>query len=628
MKLITKLWIAIAVITAIAFVGSFSIMARSSQVALIEQLSKQNSDNSQSLALSLSQVAGDPVQMELQISSQFDTGHYAYIRLLSPEGKELYSKAGTAVERGSLLSRLLPIVPQLGRAQVSNGWQQLGSLELQVQTQFAYRALKATLVMMVFYFVVFAIFLGLLGRLFLSRINQTLSQVVEQADALGQWRFISLPVPKIIEFKRLVEAMNALSLRLKEQLDSDSSRLALHKAELENDALTGALEREAFIRELSSRHARQNDLSQGLLLIIRAHNLMALNRHFGRAKVDLKLQGLVELIRTDNELTITVGRLNGSDFSLLIELSDDLEQELDSLFNRLNNHYCADLPAGLSHLSAGYTYFGNMNQAQQVLTWADEALAKAEATSNSLILSSGRTLPSLEQDKDWQSRFSRRSLEVQDLQPCLRELRLSNKLGRLNKLQFQLDLEAEQAISSGRYLPWFRHQGRMLEFDLCQLESALLQASKNDFNGVLAITLNTHHYEVQQLCLACEALFERYSVPLDKLCVMFPEQCLSASLVELADVMSLFKQAGFYIGVEHIHHQLGSLAQLYQLGLDLISIDYSLLHGVSESARQQILVQGIVNMANTLGAAVIADGEHSEKEWQYLESLGVQGQTI
>src|SRR4030065_483388 len=97
MSLIKQLWIAIAVIMVLAFGGSFVVSTLSAQKYLAQQLYLKNVDNAASLAISMSQVADDPVTLELLLSAQFDSGHYQFIRLTDPLGKTLLDRSNPAI---------------------------------------------------------------------------------------------------------------------------------------------------------------------------------------------------------------------------------------------------------------------------------------------------------------------------------------------------------------------------------------------------------------------------------------------------------------------------------------------------------------------------------------------------
>ena len=63
MSLIKQLWIAIIIVMALAFGGSFIASTITAKNYLQQQLQMKNIDNATSLALSLSQMEKDPVKI-------------------------------------------------------------------------------------------------------------------------------------------------------------------------------------------------------------------------------------------------------------------------------------------------------------------------------------------------------------------------------------------------------------------------------------------------------------------------------------------------------------------------------------------------------------------------------------
>ena len=140
MSMYRQLWLAIITSTLLALGGSLLASMLSARGYLESQLSIKNSDNASALALSLSQSNPDEVTVELAASALFDSGHYELIRITDPMGK-------TIVERTAPLGELeapywfvksLPIQAKPGQAQISNGWQQFGTVTLISHSRFAY----------------------------------------------------------------------------------------------------------------------------------------------------------------------------------------------------------------------------------------------------------------------------------------------------------------------------------------------------------------------------------------------------------------------------------------------------------------------------------------------------------
>ena len=67
------------------------------------------------------------------------------------------------------------------------------------------------------------------------------------------------------------------------------------------------------------------------------------------------------------------------------------------------------------------------------------------------------------------------------------------------------------------------------------------------------------------------------------------------------------------------------LTHLFQLNLDIIRIDITVIESITENPKSAIFFKSIVSMAHDLGIQVIADGIATEKEMTLATSLGVDG---
>ena len=91
----------------------------------------------------MSQMDKDEITVELQVSALFDSGQYAAVRLIDPNGKVMIEKK-LAPEESTVpkwFIQVFPIESLPGQAQVSSGWNQFGTIELISHSQFAYKEL-------------------------------------------------------------------------------------------------------------------------------------------------------------------------------------------------------------------------------------------------------------------------------------------------------------------------------------------------------------------------------------------------------------------------------------------------------------------------------------------------------
>jgi len=278
MSLIKQLWIGIIVILLLALGGSFAISLVSAKVYLQNQLQVKNIDNATSLALSMSQLEKDPVTMELLIAAQFDAGHYQYITLSSPSGEILVEKSTSAADLSRAprwFAHTVNLKVNPGIAQIQDGWQQHGTLTLASQTAFAVDSLWHNALNLLSWFLIAALVSGLLGTWILKTVSRPLDIAVEQAEAIGNRRFITTREPRTREFRRLVRAMNTLSSSVKVMLEKETRQLEVLRRESQQDAVTGLFNRSHFFSLLDGQLLRQEGGSNGAIFMLRVLNLAA-----------------------------------------------------------------------------------------------------------------------------------------------------------------------------------------------------------------------------------------------------------------------------------------------------------------------------------------------------------------
>src|SRR5512147_1986541 len=140
MSLIGQIWLKLLVVIVLAFVGGVVVHTDSMRDTLQTQLRMKNGDNASAMALVLSQQKADPALMELALAAQFDTGHYRRIRFVRADGSTAFLREAPPrpLDAPRWFERLLPIRAEPGVAQVSDGWQALGRIEVESHDTFAH----------------------------------------------------------------------------------------------------------------------------------------------------------------------------------------------------------------------------------------------------------------------------------------------------------------------------------------------------------------------------------------------------------------------------------------------------------------------------------------------------------
>ena len=143
MSMTRQLWLSILASMFIALAASLLASLLNARSYLESQLAMKNQDNAATLALALSQNHTDREGVVLATTALFSNGHYELVQVVDPQGSSLVDKVAPPTDTGvpGWFMRLLPIRSLPGRAEISSGWQPIGSLTLMSHSEFAYRAL-------------------------------------------------------------------------------------------------------------------------------------------------------------------------------------------------------------------------------------------------------------------------------------------------------------------------------------------------------------------------------------------------------------------------------------------------------------------------------------------------------
>lgn len=631
MSMYRQLWLAIILSTLLALLGSLLAATLSARNYLSEQLSIKNTDNASALALSLSQQDPDPVAVELAVAALFDSGHYELIRVIDPHGKTMVERRAPAGQYDvpAWFANALPIVANAGQAQISKGWKQFGTIELVSHSRFAYKALWKSVWEMIAALTAAGLVGGYLGSLVLRRLKKPLTAVINQAQAITERRFVTIPEPKVPELHQLATAMNATVGRLKAMFKDEAARLEAVRREANCDPLTGLANRNNFLARLRASLVDE-EAQGGSLLLIRVANLADTNHRLGREATDDLLKRVGKTVgafasrRTDG----LGARLNGADFALLLPTECDPHPIAETLLKALIDE-CEPLVGDAPTAFIGYGRYRDGMDVGAVLAQIDTALAAAEAQGQSGI-SEARFTADDEAPKsgsEW-AQLIRRALERDWVR--LISFPVTDFSGRVIHRECPLRLmldEHGEWLPAGRFLPMAERLRLTPELDLAAVTLGLEQLAAEP--GIPGLAINISASSIQ------EDSFRQ------QLLVRLQQQARAASRLwlEVAEIGALhhfeafrnlvgnLKSTGCRVGIEHFGRHFSQIGLVHDLGLDYLKVDASFVRGLDGNAGNQAFLKGLAGIVHGIGLMVIAEGVVSEAELNALREVGFDGAT-
>ncbi|MCL7751447.1 EAL domain-containing protein [Guyparkeria hydrothermalis] len=636
MALNRQLWIAIASVMVIAFVSSLAISFQSARAYFEEQLHLKNIDNANTLALTLSQVEKDPVLIELMIAAQFDTGHYQRLELLDPSGEPIASRTRATDAVGDVpgwFAELAELRVDPGIAQVPDGWQQYGTLYVESLSGFALEALWDTTVELFLWFFGIAAVLGLLGSMVLKSLTRPLDDVVDQAESIGNQRFIATPEPRTLEFRRVVRSMNILSARVRDMLGEERSRLEEMRQRLQRDALTGVGNRGRFDDVLGALLADDDPNRQHGLFLVRLVDLAEINRQLGHQETDALIKDLATRLgavageHRDSFSDEHLARLNGSDFALILtDLLDakPLAERLTEAMQELAARH-AETTAMQTALSAGR--FGPGDERSSILIRLDDGLARAEHRETTCLewATQGEDVDRLHGSDEWRA-ILHDAIEEQRIHAAHFATRRID--GRLIHREAMLRLEdARQTLTAGQFLPWARRLGLLPQLDLAVAESELERLARTpDPDGEpIALNLSIDTLLDESTRGRLLGLLASHTARAAMVSIELAERAAIDHPAAFREFCAVAVPLGYRVGIEKAGLAVTEIDVLHELGLSYLKLDRSLTTDLAASESNRSYLRGITGMAHAIGLTVIADGVRSAEELTQLGELGVDG---
>ena len=387
MTLRQQLFLAISAIVLAIFVALTWADVRSTRAYLEEQLASHAQDAASALVHPLSQSLGkaDTQLAATQVATLFDRGYFQRIAVLGLKGDVLVNRELPAKidEVPVWFSELFPLQAAPGEAFISAGWRQLGKVVVISQPTHAYQHLWRSLIETAIWMAVAYAAALVLTQLLLHMILKPLSLIEASAREIQKKRFERIAfMPRAPELRRVVGAMNDMSRRIKEMLDTESAKAEKFRREAYVDELTGFDNRRSFDLRFKQFLDGSVAFSEGALIGLEVNRLKEFNTEVSYREGDAYLKALADVARTVlGESARVLCRTGGGSFGfvvldhpVIIELARTLQGRLAEI----------PLPAGgrgdLS-FSMGVVNFRIGDARSEVMSRLDLAIESARQAS-------------------------------------------------------------------------------------------------------------------------------------------------------------------------------------------------------------------------------------------------------
>jgi len=634
MSLFKQLLLAICLFLLVAFSGSFIVSLESSRSQYVNQLRSHAQDAATALALSLTPNIDDPAMTELVVSSLFDSGYYASIRVVDLDTDKVLVERQAEPDSGGVprwFVGLIGLGAEGGDAIVSRGWQQAARVEVVSHPMFALAKLWQSALGSLAWLLLCGVISAVLGALLLRRQLRPLDAMVAQSQAIARRELVSIsPVPRTPELRRVVLATNLMVEKLKALFAEQAERSEKLHAESYQDSLTGLANRRYFEMQLAAKVSNLEETRAGYLLLLRVMDLSGLNLRLGGQRTDQLLQAVGQQLQRacarHPETHDLITRSRGGEFAVLAPgmVHEDAVRLAQTLTASLQDLHAT----GASDISPiaciGVAPYSPGDAPQALLKLADEALARAESQPEPgwVCLEQGMSAQAADSQHAWHERLDHalnQGLFALFLQPVVDAGDAERVLH--HKVISRLDDGAE-VLAAGRFLPWLERFGWTPRLDLLVIEKVLqhLREHRQPLALNLSGAILTDPVALQRVF----DLLGKHSAVGTHLTLEIGEEQLPEQ-AKLEELTRRLHALGFAVALQRFGGRFSMIGNLADLGLAYLKIDGGYIRNIDTEPHKQLFIEAIQRAAHSIDIPLIAERVETEGEWRVLKEMGVQG---
>lgn len=153
-------------------------------------------------------------------------------------------------------------------------------------------------------------------------------------------------------------------------------------------------------------------------------------------------------------------------------------------------------------------------------------------------------------------------------------------------------------------------------------EDLVMMQVKGIDPGRVALNISAIYFMQPNLIESLTGTIRRFGLSPRQFELEIAESVVMANGERSIQKLSALKAAGFSVAIDHFGNGFSSLSLLSRISVDTIKIDRIFIQNIFEADENRIIVDMIIQMANRLGIAVVADGVEHVRQMKLLRSMG------
>lgn len=409
--------------------------------------------------------------------------------------------------------------------------------------------------------------------------------------------------------------------------------------QLQHDDLTGTLNRQGLLTQLSHEITRKTD-SHGALLFLDLDRFKWVNDSFGHHIGDELLRSIAQLLSLLVHRNGYIARLSGDEFVILLSAthaaSDQAEANALNLGHKINRRFSSPMNVGRHQFqvsaSIGVRVFDSTeNDHAAILREADIAMYQSKIhRNNRTVLYRPSMSAALDQKLDKE-----------------RELRNAILQGKGFKMVYQAQVNPEGAITGAEALIRWDHPsegevlpdrfitlaediGVMRELGAWVVKTVLADFAAASRQGLppsferVSINISPQQLEQRDFVEWIENTLKQFEVPPKRVCLELTENGFVGNVEPMIEKIKRLTAMGFHVAIDDFGKGYSSLRYLQELPIDIVKIDKAFIRNVDRDERTANLAESILHLCGALNMRAVAEGIETQAEADTLYKQGYQ----
>jgi diguanylate cyclase (GGDEF)-like protein len=638
MTLSRQLIALIVALFVIGLLGTLAISLNNTRHFLITQLESHAQDTATSLGLSLSppMANNDLPTMNSMVDAIFDRGYYQEITIKRIDGSTLIERRNPLRIEGvpAWFVERIPLNTPEGEALVMSGWRQAATVHVRSHPGYAYAELWRNGIETLWWFSAAALGTLTLGLLMLRMVLRPLRAVEAQAEAICARDYrLQAKLPRTRELRRMVEAMNRMSGKVKLMFDEQAQASERLREHAYKDPVTGLGNRRYFDTQLQHLMATPEEFGQGALLLVQLSDFKGFNDRHGYQAGDALLRRAATLINDccAPGKACSVTRLGGADFAVIAAQTSAGDAELlgQGICQALQQLHGSSQADAATPAHVGIALPRPAQSESELLAEADMALRAAQAGVTPWYRYDSATLE--QQDvhgaADWQD-ILRKAIQTSGIvlyaQPVLAAGDAARVLHR--EVLMRLPTAGGTLLSAGLFIPMAERLGLARELDKLMLSRVISHLAAHDGQALpYSVNLTAgalgEQVFVDWLC----GQLEQHAPIAGRLIFELPEYGVLADVAALRRFAERIAGYGARCSIDHFGRGFASFGYLSTIKAHSIKIDGSYVRAIDTDQDKRFFVQALIKTARSIDLEIIAESVERQAEWDALREMGVDG---